>query len=215
MSEEIDLELTAVWEALEVGQRIIEEEENKKREEKEISQKALEEAKQLLFAWLPDAIQPYSKLLDLEVIESLNEIHPDFGWFEVKVPDLALITAYVKRGTPPQITYWVHDPTVVGDRVMLDDDWVTTVVYGRLKDYHIALARAYQVMENYVQRQHGSIPEPKVAEPEYVAFEQDMIESNGQFDTPLAAFYSTQMLNELVKLINYQIIQHRESQVNK
>jgi hypothetical protein len=72
-------------------------------------------------------------------------------------------------------------------------------------------------MKDHMQRQHGSIPEMAVgsSEPEYVPFEQDLIDSNGQFDTPLAAFFSTHMLNELVRFINFQIIQQQESQVKE
>jgi len=159
MTEEVDLDMTAVWEALENGQRMIEEEEHKERQEKERFEKALEEAKRLLFGWLPDAIQPYAKLIDLEVVESEYAIRPDFGWLAVKVPNLALITAYVKQGTPPEITYWVHDPAVVSDEIGLDDDWDRTVVYRKLEDYRVALARAYDVMRKHMWNEHGSVPD--------------------------------------------------------
>jgi hypothetical protein len=162
------------------------------------------------------------------------------------------------------------------------DEWKKIIAYRDITDHKIALARAYQVMENYVQRQHDCIlskfkiekviednygwklekhnkflialkdnslivdPEKhiyywnskgengnvidfvmqreglsykdavghlseiynscnEVIEPEYVPFEQDLIDSNGQFDTPLAQVWSSYVLNELVNMINNQI----------
>ena len=173
----------------EAGLRKIEEIEQYERQQKARFEKALEEAKQMLFSWLPDAMQPYAKLLDLDVVEEPGGIKPDYGWFAVKVPDLALISVYVKKATPPEITYWVHDPAVV--EIGLDDDFDRTVVY-HLKDHRIALARAYELMRKHMWETNGSVPGiPSVTkEPRYEPFEQDLIDSNGQFDSPLAAFYS-------------------------
>jgi hypothetical protein len=157
MTEEFDLQMTHVWEALEVGLRMIEEENRKERQEKARFEKDLDGAKRMLVVWLPDVMQPYAKLLDLEVVEdAAGGINPDYGWFAVKIPDLALITAYVKQGTPPEIKYWVHDPTVV--EIGLDDDFDRTVAYHRLNDHRIALARAYELMKKHMWETNGSVP---------------------------------------------------------
>jgi hypothetical protein len=210
MTEVVDLELSAVWEDLEAGQRIIEAEEHEERKQKERFEKALEEAKRLLFAWLPDAMQPYAKLIDLEVVESEHAIRPDFGWFSVKVPDLALITAYVKCGTPPEITYWVHDPAVVGYEIGLDNDWDKSVVYHKLEDHRVALARAYDVMRKHMWVEHGTVPGVPgscASEPHYEPFSEDLIDSDGQFDGPVAALWTEYKLHELVRLIGQVVDQ--------
>lgn len=202
MTEEIDLDMTAVWEALEVGQRMIEEEEHKERQEKERFEKALEEAGQLLLVWLPDVMQPYAKLIDLEVMESEHAIRPDFGWFAVKVPDLALITAFVKSETPPQITYWVHDPAMVSDEIGLDDDWDKTVVYRKLEDHRVALARAHDVMRKH-WAENVTLPgiPAGASEPHYEPFCDDLIDSDDRIDGPVAALWTEYKLHELVRLI--------------
>jgi len=210
MTEEVDLNLTAVWDHLEEGLRIIEAEEHKEREDKARFEKAMDEAKKLLFAWLPDVVQPYAKLLDLEVVEDKDGIKPDYGWLAVKVPDLALITAFVKRDIPPQINYWVHDPAVVTDEIGLDDDWDKTVVYRKLEDHRVALARAYEVMKKHMWETDGSVPGiPSVAsEPHYEPFSEDLIDSDGRFDSPLAALWSEYTLRELERLIG-QIVDRK------
>jgi hypothetical protein len=317
MTEEVDLKLTAVYEDLEAGLRMIEEENRKERQEKARFEKDLDGAKRMLVAWLPDAMQPYAKLLDWEVVEdAAGGINPDFGWFVVKIPDLALITAFVKRGQPVENAYWVHHPAVVDIEFGNGDDWEKSVLYRQFKDHRVALARAYELMKQHmteigapsVRKEPHSEPIQEevnekiyyqvlkkirieevieqnygwklekhnkflialndrnlivnsesqiyywnskgetgdvigwiikreklstrdaisylvdlykdrfvttIPEPQYVPLEQDLIDSNGQFDSPLAAFYSNYMLNELVKFINYQIIQQRLTQDKK
>jgi hypothetical protein len=221
MSEEIDLELTGIYNAMDEGLVILAEEKRKEEDQNLDYEKQLKTLEKESFAFLPEILRPFSKLQDMDTyIDEKGCFKPEFIWWLVEIPDLAMMGVFWNSTSENNLKYVVFKPEFnenPGNPFKHTDEWNKIIVYRDITNHKIALARAYQVMKDHMQRQHGKIPEMAVGsnEPEYVPFEQDLIDSNGQFDTPLAAFFSTHMLNELVRFINFQIIQQRESQVKE
>lgn len=221
MSEEIDMEMTDLWKEIDAGMKILEEEKKREGEEREAYNQRIEVARKESFKFLPEAIRPFAEIVDFETdVLTESNILPKFIWFRLEVPDLAKIAVIVNRffsyalqRQEIRVKYHVFDPNIEGDPFAWDE-WNEHIVYKDIEDHRIALARAYQVMENY-RRQKSKVQFDQV-EPEYVTFYQDQIYAItvGQFATPLVTFFSTYVLNELMNLIDKQI-DKRLAQVKK
>lgn len=217
MSEEIDMEMTEIHNAMDQGLCILAAEKRRELEHEQTHQQLMKVARKESFKFLPEAIRPFAKIVDIDIDVNYS---PTIIWFRLDVPDLAKIAVIVNRffsyalqRQEIRVKYHVFDPNIEGDPFAWDE-WNEHIVYKDIEDHRIALARAYQVMENY-RRQKSKVQFDQV-EPEYVTFYQDQIYAItvGQFATPLVTFFSTYVLNELMNLIDKQI-DKRLAQVKK
>jgi hypothetical protein len=199
---------------------MLQKEEELERADKKRLEAELEKAKTQLTEMLPAVLRPFATLLDIETYGAMEGLRVEHGWFNLNIPGLSLITVLVNNHheKQPIASYHVHGHAAQKNVNVLNEDWDRTVLFARIADYRIALAHAWRLWQEHetdlVMKVNEKSSQSNV-EPEYVPFEQDLIDSNGQFDTPLAMYWSKYMLNELVRFINCQIIQQRETQVKK
>jgi hypothetical protein len=198
--EEIDIDMTAVWSACDEGRKKIAAEKEMEEKSRKRFEEDLEKAKMELIAMVPEILRPYTVVIDTDTTYEIGGLRVEQGWMHVDIPGFAPITIYaVNEVHQKTLSYSVHS----ADEDLLVEDFERNVIYRYIADYHIALARAYEVMENYQQREHGSIPAS--SEPQYVPLEEELIQSDSQFDSPLVAFLSNYTMNELVNFIDSRI----------
>jgi hypothetical protein len=203
--EEIDMDMTAVWSACDEGRKKIDDEKEMEEKSRKRFEEDLEKAKMELIAMVPEILRPYTKVIDIDTTYEMGGLRAEQGWMDVDIPGFALITIYaVNEEHKKTLSYSVHSAS----KDLLVEDFERNAIYRYIDDYHIALARAYEVMENYQQREHGSIPAVLAAtpsEPQYVPLEEELAHSNSEFYSPLVAFLSKYTMNELINLIDSQI----------
>ena len=161
MSEKIDLELTGIYNAMDEGLIILAEEKRKMEDQNLSYEKQLKTLKKESFAFLPEILRPFSKLLDMDTyIDEKGCFKSEFIWWLVEIPDLAMIGVFWNSTSENNLKYAVFKPEFTGNPgnpFEHADEWKKIIAYRDITDHKIALARAYQVMENYVQRQHDCI----------------------------------------------------------
>lgn len=203
--EEIDMDMTAVWSACDEGRKKIDAEKEMEEKSRKRFEEDLEKAKMELIAMVPEILRPYTVVIDTDTTYEIGGLRAERGWMHVDIPGFAPITIYAENKVHQKtLSYSVHSAS----KDLLVEDFERNVIYPRIADYHIALARAYEVMENYQQREHGSIPAVLAATPselQYVPLEQELIQSDSEFDSPLVAFLSKYTLNELMNFIDSRI----------
>ena len=318
MTEEIDMEMTGIYGAMDEGLVILAEEKRKEEDQNLDYEKQLKILEKESFAFLPEILRPFSKLQDMDTyIDGKGCFKPEFIWWSVEIPDLAMIGVFWNSTSENNLKYVVFKPEFnenPGNPFKHADEWNKLIAYRDITDHKIALARAYteagsgepefpplhdeineriaaidgakdkkkllnipldeliafirsikienliadygwklephpnkdldylvakqdeslvvdmKLQQYFWNNEGGGVRDwimnrEKMSaedaidellerywykyenknEPEYVPFEQDLIDSNGQFDSPLAMVWSKYILNELVNLINYQI----------
>lgn len=204
--------VSPIWDEINTGLSMLQKEEEMELVDKKRYEAELEKAKTQLTEMLPSVLRPFATLLDIETRVAMEGLQVEHGWFNLNIPGLSLITVFINNHheNQPIASYHVHGHQAKKNVSILDEDFDRTVLFARIADYRIALAHAWRIWQEHetdlIMRVNEKSSQSTIEiEPEYVPFEQDLIDSNGQFDTPLAAFFSTHILNELVNLINNQI----------
>lgn len=178
--EEIDMDMSKIYDAMDVGFEMI----NKEAAEKQIKinkQKEFELFLQdHLIRLIPEPLLPWIKLVDLYYPEnrSYKEMQKEMigngkygGWFKVKIPDIALISFHITMCN--EISFWIFNPLMSFDDIDDSKYWSIDSIHENVKDYRLALALAKQVWDYYLKTEYPkgnasageSHPEAEVYEP--------------------------------------------------
>ena len=151
MTEEVDLKLTAVWNAMEEGLAILnKEEEDHKHCRAEIERKEKLE-KEIIYECFPKFLSPFAHVLEVEKNHIIGAVTQYFGWSEIVVPDFAkIIVLTEKLASEFDNTYFICDPDLrdpVDGNGQLVEDFKDLTRGIPTSDHRIALARAYRIMK--------------------------------------------------------------------
>lgn len=164
--EEVDMDLTRIYDEMEKGFEILNEE--KQAEEMRIKEekKKIEVLEARILSHLNPALLPFASIIDTKLDRGIL-----FGWIEISIPEFALMTLSTDEEFI-QTRYWIHDPKKVRDAIAHDCDWNETYLHRGIRDHRIALALAKQAWENYVKTADGPV-EVRAGEshPEAVVYE--------------------------------------------
>ena len=148
MMEEIDMDLSRVYDAMDEGFEMINEQKVRQKEAKEmVERKETFEKFEFMLRYLPLLLHPYASVIDIDNV-MINKKR--VGWIKVKIPEFALITVTVMEENF-SVIYWVHNPSKVLDDLGCDWDWNDTYIHRNIKDYRIALALAKEAWNYYVK----------------------------------------------------------------
>ena len=192
--EEIDMNMTDVYSAMDQGFEII----NKDKEDERLTVNLQNEwelyLQDHLIRMIDLPLLPYIHNIGLHYPE--NKSYSDLrtaikkdlkdygGWFEIKIPEFALMAIYIDLAG--RKSYFVFDPKKVseksglvakGEILATNDDWQSLALNMNIKDHRIALALAKKAWSYYLQDQEeksssSPLAEPK-DEPVYEVFEDD------------------------------------------
>jgi len=173
--EEIDMDMSRIYDAMDVGFEMINKEEAEKHFEIN-KQKEFELFLQdHLIRLIPEPLVPYIELIGLHYPEnrSYKEMQKEMignqyyrGWFKVKIPDFALMTFHINMCK--DIRFWIFNPLMRFEDLDDDECWSDNSIHQNVKDYRLALALAKQVWDAYLKFE-GSVdlaagagdPDPK------------------------------------------------------
>lgn len=194
MMEEIDLDLSRVYDAMDIGFDILAKYRWEEKERIRIEEKKRDEMENRILSKLDPVFLPYASVIDVTKTED-NEA---FGWIEINIPEFALITLSTnEKGT--RLEYWVHNPSKIKGDISVDHDWHDTCLHKGIKDSRLALALAKEAWNYYVKSNDGP------SKPEMSAGESH---PNAEVYEPIASMESFQIDEGYVKFMIDKRLKH-------
>lgn len=152
--EEIDMDLSRVYDAMGVGFNILAGDRMKEKERIMVEEKKrimVEEKKRdvmetRIISKLDPVLLPYASVIDV-VKTDYGEL---FGWIEISIPEFALITLSThEKGN--RLEYCVHNPSKIKGDITIDYNWHDTCLHQGIKDSRLALALAKEAWNYYLK----------------------------------------------------------------
>lgn len=146
MMEEIDMDLSRVYDAMDLGFDILAKDRWEEKERIRIEEKKKDAMENRILSKLDPVLLPYASVIDVMDTEDGGY----FGWIEIVIPEFALITLSTdEKGN--RMEYWVHNPSKIKGDITVDHDWHDTYLHKGIKDSRLALALAKEAWNYYVK----------------------------------------------------------------
>lgn len=157
--EEIDMNMTEVYFAMDEGFEILNEEKDKERREEKDFYEFRTFLTDGLEKLMDDPIRPYARLIDLyfpinlpvRVMKELIVRSEKYGgWFEISIPDFALMACHINM--MGEGSYFVFNPKQISDGLTHSEkDWNEITLHRNIRDHRVALALAKQAWAFYLK----------------------------------------------------------------